>query len=138
MSKHIQCFPYKHRDCNTHSGQVEIEKRHGCRFSVLLELPYFDPIRMCIVDPRHNLLLGTAKRMMMIWTEQKFINPHALSAIQSKVDSFVTPNDIGRIPNKIASGFSGFTAEQWRNWTIIFSLSSGYFQELTSTAGIFL
>lgn len=42
--------------------------------------------------------------------------------IQEKVDVFVTPSDIGRIPSKIASGFSGFTAEQWRNWTLIYSL----------------
>ena len=40
------------------------------------------------------------------------------------VDQFVTPNDVGRIPGKIASGFSGFTAEQYRNWTLIFSLSA--------------
>ena len=42
--------------------------------------------------------------------------------IQSKVNAFITPDDIGRIPSKIASSFSGFTAEQWRNWTLIFSL----------------
>ena len=27
-------------------------------------------------------------------------------------------------PTKIASGFSGFSAEQWRNWTLLFSLFS--------------
>ena len=46
--------------------------------------------------------------------------------IQQRVDSFVSPNDVGRIPSgsKITSGFSGFTAEQWKNWTIFFSLFS--------------
>ena len=34
------------------------------------------------------------------------------------------PNDIGRIPNKVGSGYAGFTAEQWRNWVILFSLYS--------------
>ncbi len=41
--------------------------------------------------------------------------------MQAKVDSFITPSDVGRIPSKIASGFS---AEQWRNWTLIYSLFS--------------
>lgn len=44
--------------------------------------------------------------------------------IQEKVDSFIVPDDIGRIPSKIASGFSGFTADQWRNWTVLYSLCS--------------
>lgn len=32
------------------------------------------------------------------------------------------PSDIGRIPYKICTGFSSFTAEQWKNWTVYFSL----------------
>ena len=113
-----------HTECKTRSAQIDIEREYGVRYSLFQELPYFNPIRMTVVDPMHNLLLGTAKRMMAIWTEQKLITKQQLFLIQSNVDSFVTPNDVGRIPHKIASGFSGFTAEQWKNWTIIFSLSS--------------
>ena len=79
---------------------------------------------MCIVDPMHNLLLGSAKHMMNVWKELKLITDKHLEAIQEKVDSFCTPEDVGRIPTKILSGFSGFKAEQWRNWTILFSLYS--------------
>ena len=46
-----------------------------------------------------------------------------LQNIQEKVDSFVTPSDIGRLPGKIASNYC-FTAEQWRNWTLIYSLAA--------------
>ena len=42
-------------------------------------------------------------------------------AIQSSVDKFITPADIGRIPHKISSLFSLFTADQWKNWTLIYS-----------------
>ncbi len=79
----------------------------------MLELPYFDPVRMCIVDPMYNLL-GTAKHMLSVWTD--------FNDIQSEVDSFSTPEDVGCIPTKIASGFSGFKADQWCNWTTISSL----------------
>ena len=33
----------------------------------------------------------------------------------------MVPNDVGRIPNKIEAGCSGMTADQWKNWTLIFS-----------------
>lgn len=33
----------------------------GCRFSMLLNLPYFNPVRMLVVDLMHNLFLGTTK-----------------------------------------------------------------------------
>ena len=50
-----------HRDSNTATLRDSIEREHGVRYSLLLELPYFDPVKMCGVDPMHNLLLGTAK-----------------------------------------------------------------------------
>ena len=31
---------------------------HGTKWSELLRLPYFDPIRMVVIDPMHNILLG--------------------------------------------------------------------------------
>ena len=114
----------KHRTANTRDEQKKIEREHGCRYSILLELPYYNVIRFCVVDPMHNLLLGTAKHMMLIWTSTGIINKSDFGSIQEKVDSFITPPEIGRIPLKISSSFAGFTAEQWRNWTLIYSLYS--------------
>ena len=34
----------------------------------------------------------------------------------------VVPSKIGRIPRKIASNFVAFTADEWKNWTVVFSL----------------
>ena len=117
-------YAVRHLNSNTRTEQKQIEREHGCRYSVLLELPYFDPIRMCIVDPMHNLLLGTAKHMLTVWKELKLFTPEQFELIQQKVDSFHTPVDVGRIPTKISSGFSGFSADQWRNWTLLYSLFS--------------
>ena len=104
--------------------QKKLERTHGCRYSILLKLPYFDPIRMCIIDPMHNLLLGTAKHMLTIWKDLNFLTHEHFKVIQEKVDNFHTPEDVGRIPTKISSGFSGFSADQWRNWVLLFSLFS--------------
>ncbi len=36
---------------------AKLESKSGCRYSIL---PYFDPVRMHLIDPMHNLYLGTA------------------------------------------------------------------------------
>ena len=51
-------------DCEIKSHCIRKELELGCRYSVLLDLPYFDPVRMSIIDPMHNLYLGTAKYML--------------------------------------------------------------------------
>lgn len=100
-----------------------LESQHGCRYSVLLDLPYFDPIRMTIVDPMHNLLLGTARHVMKdIWIKQDIITKSNLKAMQEKMDRMKTPLDVGRIPRKVESGFSGFTADQFKNWVNLYSI----------------
>ena len=76
---------------------------------------------MCVIDPMHNLLLGTSKMMVELWKFSNILTSVNFEAIQSKVDSFVCPSEVGRIPSKIYSSFAGFTAEQWKNWTIYFS-----------------
>jgi hypothetical protein len=41
--------------CKTKSAQQEMESKLGCRHCILLNLPCFDPIRMHVIDPMHNL-----------------------------------------------------------------------------------
>ena len=50
----------QHRNQATKSGREECLK-FGCSYSVLLDLPYFDAPR--VVDPMHNLFLGSAKHI---------------------------------------------------------------------------
>lgn len=114
----------EYKECRTAQQQKTIEREYGCRYSVLLELPYYDVVRMCVVDPMHNLLLGTAKHMLKVWKSRNVLDESHFQAIQQKVDTFVVPNDVGRIPSRIASGFAGFTADQWRNWILLYSLCS--------------
>lgn len=113
--------------CKGKSACLKLESELGCRYSVLLKLPYFDPIRMTVLDPMHNLYLGTAKHVLKrIWLGQGMINHKQFESIQDCVDSVHVPRSIGRIPSKIASSFSGFTADQFKNWTNIYSLFALY------------
>lgn len=50
------------------------------------------------------------------------LKPEHFDLIQYKLDEMVVPHGIGRVPHKIHSKFSGLTADQWRNWTNLYSL----------------
>ena len=82
---------------------------------------YFDVVQFHVIDAMHNLLLGMAKNMMRIWCENGIIASCDLQSIQYTINSIVVPGDVGRIPSNVASSCYGFTADQWRNWTCIFS-----------------
>lgn len=100
MESHLK-HSLLHKKCDTRSQQITIERDHGCRYSLLVRLPYYDNIKFCIVDPMHNLLLGTAKHMISVWTSTGVIKKNHLLDIQEMVDRFITPSDIGRIPANI-------------------------------------
>ena len=110
------------RKCTTLTERNNLESAHGCRYTVLLDLPYFDPITMTIIDPMHNLYLGSAKKLIHLWIKKGFITSSTFTLIQDRVDSIQVPHYVGRIPHKIESSFSGFTADQFKNWTNIYSL----------------
>lgn len=89
----------------------------------MLELPYFNPTRMLVIDPMHNLYLGTGKHILKhIWSDREIIRKSKLDEIQNRIDQMVVPPDIGRIPNKVKSGFSKFTADQLKDWIVYFSI----------------
>ena len=105
----------------TASAQLQIEQSYGVRYSVLLNLPYFDVIRHHVIDPMHALFLGIAKHTMKIWRDTNIITLDDLSVMQEKVDNMTPPPKVGRIPRKIQSGFTAFTADEWKNWILLYS-----------------
>ena len=78
---------------------------------------------MLIIDPMHNLFLGSAKHFVKsILIGKQILSDAQFDILQHRVDSITAPPDIGRIPQKIRSGFASFTADQWKNWVLYFSL----------------
>lgn len=112
----------KINDCSTIGEKSRLESELGTRYSVLTELSYYDSIRMAIIDPMHNLFLGTAKKMIVIWKDIGYLNNKTFPILQQRVDAACVPSDIGKLPTKLQSGFDGFTADELKNWTVIFSI----------------
>lgn len=56
----------------------EAESKLGLHYSILLLLPYFDLVRFTIVDPMHNLFLGTGKHAFEVWVDSGLITKKQL------------------------------------------------------------
>ena len=88
-----------------------------------------------IVDPLHNLYLGTAKHVLKgIWLGRDIVSCNSLQSLQVRMDKIISPHNIGRIPQKIASNFGVFTGNQWKNWTELYSLIA--LQDKLTTANL--
>ena len=108
--------------CKTKRERLDKELQLGCRYSELLKLPYFNPVRHLLIDPMHNLFLGTAKYVTQkIWIGTQLLQKQQLDTIHKRLQQVNVPMHIGRLPSRIDSGAT-FTAEQWMNWTIYFSI----------------
>ncbi len=113
--------------CKSDASRKRMVKQIGIRWSELLRLQYFDPIRFIIIDLMHCLFLGIARWIVKrIWIEEGILAPKTLKKIQKKMDEFQVPADLGRIPGKVDIGeyFSNFTADQWRIFFSIYATVS--------------
>ena len=112
----------KHRDniktiiaCSTKTERQRKEREFGCRYSSLLQLPYFDPVRMLIIDPMHNLYLGTAKDIFsQIWVGRGMIDSASVTKINEKILALIIPPTVrfSHLPACMQYP-SSLTAEQW-------------------------
>ena len=65
--------------CTSKTEQAKEASHIGCHYSVLLDLPYFRPIEMFLIDPMHNLFLGTAKHFARdLWIGRNILTHEAL------------------------------------------------------------
>jgi hypothetical protein len=90
----------------------------------MLRLPYFNPIRFLVVDPMHNLFLGIAHWIVKrLWIDSGKITKSHLELMERRAKNIKVPSDLGRIPYKISTGegFSGFTADQWKSFIMIYA-----------------
>ena len=86
----------KHREdvkCTlVHSSKTERQRKEsqlGCCYSCFLQLPYFDAVRMLIIDPMHNLYLGTAQYIFnVIWLKGGVISRIGLREINQRIQSW--------------------------------------------------
>ena len=67
-------------------------------------IPYHT-IEMLLIDPMHNLFLGTAKHIAQdIWIGRSILGASAISKIEARLRSLIIPVGLGRLPTSINAG----------------------------------
>ena len=106
----------------TKTSRAELESKTGVRYSELFRLPYFDPIRFHVIDPMHNLLLGTAKYTFKAWVETDILKANDLEKIDKRIKMLKLPSDMGRVSKCISKSYKSMKAEEWKHWILVYSI----------------
>ena len=69
----------------------------------------------------HDLFLGTSKKMFNQWNDLKLFSKIQLKEIEERINSIEVPSNTGRLPMRISSNSGSYTAEPWKNWTLLYS-----------------
>jgi hypothetical protein len=117
-------YASQYQNANTMSDQKKVMQDSGVKYSELLRIPFFDIVRLHVIDPMHNIFLGLAKHTIKTWKEKGILEGNHFVQLQQKMDSIIPPTKIGRISRKLESNFSCFTADEWKNWILIYSVYS--------------
>lgn len=70
----------------------------------------------------HNFFLGTAKSMFKLWMEQGLLKKQDIKTVEKRIGNFDVGTGLGRQPHKISANYGCYTASQWKNWTLVYSL----------------
>lgn len=120
-SAHVRAIQ-KLKKCSSQTSYQKMSMEIGYKDTVLLELPYFDTIRMHLIDPMHCLFLGVAKHVWKLWLNHGLLTNSKMKLIENKIKNIQISADSGRVPTKISSNWSKFTAYEWKVWTMVYSM----------------
>jgi hypothetical protein len=113
-----------------------LEDENGTRYSPLHRLPYFDAPGFTVIEPMHNLYLGTVKHLMGLWlsrdTRNSWVNASTAKLLIDKYDlkkmqeflikkhRFNRRCDGRSLVKKITigTGFSYLKAAEWKAWSM--------------------
>ncbi|KZP21905.1 hypothetical protein FIBSPDRAFT_739745 [Athelia psychrophila] len=100
----------------TAAARAAFVTEHAVRWSEFARLPYFDIVRMVVIDPMHNLLLGLVKtHFYHIWVQGKVLREKKeLRGLHKILSEIIMPAELGRLPSLIGIPAGGsLTADQW-------------------------
>ena len=103
-----------------------LEKKLGVRYTSLLDLDYYHPIKFCAIDAMHNLFLGTAKMFMRLLlkdkgTREELLNDDKMAIIDQRLAEFKQGLTDEWVVENMESNMGTLTAAEWRHWTLVSS-----------------
>jgi hypothetical protein len=94
--------------------------KHGCRHSVILNLPYFNSILSHTIDAMHTFCLGVAEQF--ISRTLLDVKSELIQEMEKVMQSFSLPPGVGELGASKLSLMASFNnAYQWRTWILYHS-----------------
>ncbi|CDO75664.1 hypothetical protein BN946_scf184941.g17 [Trametes cinnabarina] len=99
-------------------------KQHGARWAEMMRLPYYDCMKMTVIDPMHNLLLGVVKTQWyacwikpgVLRADTKAGTKRELSMMHRFLETFEVAPWVGRLPLRVGEPAGGsLTADEYRH-----------------------
>ncbi|EMD32048.1 hypothetical protein CERSUDRAFT_77644 [Gelatoporia subvermispora B] len=120
----------QYRALATQAERDEFFKSHAARYYALSRLPYFDPVRMSVIDPMHNILLGVIKAQWYdTWILTNTLRartstnkvPRELDQIHALLSNFEMPQWVGRLPRDVGYPAGGsLTSDEWKAMALVY------------------
>ena len=104
-----------------HKKLAELHK-NALTISELLRLPYYDPIKCHLINPMHNFLLVSAKKVFECWIEKGILKEKGLEELDQLIQEVPIPSNVGRVAGSVLISFKSFKAEELKNWVLYFLL----------------
>ncbi|KAF8511920.1 hypothetical protein JB92DRAFT_2724598, partial [Gautieria morchelliformis] len=110
------------------SEREDFFSKYGTRWFEFARLKYFDPIRMTVIDPMHNLLIGVLKNhWYSIWIQGKALraktqkNKRELDLVHELLNSFEMPSFVGRPARQVGEPAGGsLSADTYKGLGCVF------------------
>ncbi|EMD34886.1 hypothetical protein CERSUDRAFT_75776 [Gelatoporia subvermispora B] len=119
-----------YQQLSTSSERDEFFQAHAARYYAMSRLPYFDAVRMSVIDPMHNILLGVIKtqwydtwivtRTLRERTSTKKV-PRELDQVHDYLAQFEMPAWVGRLPRDVGYPAGGsLTSDEWKAMALVY------------------
>ncbi|KAG2364276.1 hypothetical protein BDR07DRAFT_1280130, partial [Suillus spraguei] len=109
--------------------------KHSARWFELIHLPYFDPVRMTVIDPMHCFLLGIIKTQWFnAWIQTNVLHQKT-SKVECELDQihkllfldcslsyqFEMPSWVAHLPDQVGYPAGGsLMSDEWKGLALVF------------------
>ena len=60
--------------------------------------------------------------MFKLWIDSEHLSRPVLTQVDERISKINVMTDVGRIPSEISSNYGSLTADEWKNWTMLYSI----------------
>ncbi|OCB85355.1 hypothetical protein A7U60_g7664 [Sanghuangporus baumii] len=121
---------FQYRALETDEEKKQFFDTYGVGYTELARLPYFDLVRMTVVDPMHNILLGIMRcqwhdswiktNALRKRTEPNLV-PRELDLLNAYLKEFEMPSWVGRLPSNVGYPAAGsLSADEYKSLALVY------------------